>query len=327
MSRHETHCPPYHSFLSPQLLEQNGLKKELLLSNLVYTNRPENGTVNNITNQFQELARKYYGAKLEEADFATAGDRVMNDINSFVNESTSGLIDSILNGPPDAASKILLLNAIYFKGRWARPFNKDITKESAFFNEGVTNTTAKFMSSYGQDYKHVLVNVSGELTDVAEIPYEGDSKSMIILLPQDKTGLSRIMSSSSMVPDVTAAVKAIASAHTKPVNLEIPKFKLETEYNLNEHLSGLGISDIFQAGKADLSGMDGTKDQFVSLVKHKAVVEVNEEGTVAAAVTSVEVKVLSFIQPIHFYADRPFLFLIRDTHTGLILFIGKINHL
>lgn len=264
---------------------------------------------------------------MEEANFATEGDKVLLDVNNWVNESTRGLIDGILQSPPDASSKVLLLNAIYFKGKWARPFNKEITKKSAFFNEGITNTTADFMSAYGQDFKHVRVNVSGEETDVVEIPYEGETKSMVILLPVDNTGLSRISSSDSMVSDVIAAVKAIGSGRVKPVNLEIPKFKLETDYQLNDHLSELGITDIFQAGKADLSGIDGSKDLYVSLVKHKAVVDVNEEGTEAAAVTSVEVKVLSFIQPVHFYADHPFLFLIRDTQTGLILFIGKIENL
>jgi serpin B len=161
-----------------------------------------------------------------------------------------------------------------------------------------------------------------------EIPYSGDDLSLYILLPNEKQGLKKL---NSNLKDFAVIENSIRNLRENEVQVTIPKFKVEAEYELKEHLLELGMKQVFNS-ESDLSGIDGKQDLFVSKVIHKAVVEVNEEGSEAAAATAIVVKAGSAKPPnnpiiFEFKAIHPFLFFIRDNRNGMILFIGQINKL
>lgn len=173
--------------------------------------------------------------------------------------------------------------------------------------------------------KHwISMNLEKQVIQLVELPYDNNTYSMVIVLPDERNGLKNLLQASDLKEQLTQLLASdVSYRHT--VNLKIPKFKLETEYSLNPALHALGITEIFGGG--DLSVIRGTNDLQVSAVKHKAVVKVDEEGTEAAAVTSIEIMPISahFVPNYSFTADHPFLFLIRDQKTGMILFMGKVE--
>jgi serpin B len=154
-----------------------------------------------------------------------------------------------------------------------------------------------------------------------EIPYSGDDISLYILLPNDKQGLKKL---NSNLKDFAVIEKSIRDLREIVIEVTIPKFKVEAEYKLIEPLQKLGMKQVFSP-EADLSGIDGKRDLSVSKVIHKAVVEVNEEGSEAAAATAIVVTNSSI--PNDFRADHPFMFFIRDNRNGMNLFVGQINKL
>jgi len=163
-----------------------------------------------------------------------------------------------------------------------------------------------------------------------EMPYKEDDISMYVLLPEQRDGLKKILKSSQVEQQVKAVIKDLEKEiPEEKMNVWMPKFKVETSYSLQSALSSIGINKIF-SGQADLSGINGRKDLQVTQIKHKAVVRVDEEGTEAAAVTSIEVGTTSLgdnARATDFRADHPFLFLIKDKATGTVLFIGKVEEL
>jgi serpin B len=160
----------------------------------------------------------------------------------------------------------------------------------------------------------------GEL-QALEMPYKGDALSMVVLLPKAKDGLPALEKNLS----AASAAAWIAGLQKQQVLVAMPKFTTTAEFMLKKTLSAMGMTDAFDVGKADFSGMDGRKDLFISAVIHKAFVDVNEEGTEAAAATAVVLKSTGMpAPPVEFRADHPFVFLIRDTRSGCILFVGRM---
>ena len=265
--------------------------------------------------EYVEVVRGHYQAKVEQADFRNAAEEARRAINAWVAEETLGKIRDILPpGSVDQLTKLVLVNAIYFKGKWASQFEPRHTKPAPFHISPAEKVTVPLMT-ITDDFGYTE-GVSGQ---AVELPYVGNKLSMVVLLPKPDQTLDFLEAN---LPAVLDRVLPRLQPQER-VRVFLPKFKLETQYNLTDTLSKMGMVNAFTQ-KADFSGLDGTADNVVSIAVHKAFVEVNEEGTEAAAATAAAVCRSTSFSPIpDFRADRPFVFLIRDRETGAILFLGR----
>ena len=265
---------------------------------------------------FLDLTKKYYGASVTPVDF-TEPEPTRQKINTWVEDKTNQKIkDLIPGGVLDANTRLVLVNAIYFKGTWSTPFKAEATKDAPFRLSSGKTVQAPLMFQK----KHFKYGANDGL-QVLEMPYAGDDLSMIVLLPKKADGLDALEN------NLTAAnlAKWTQEMGSPDVNVYLPKFKMTCRFSLNGTLRTMGVTDAFDPGKADFSGMDGGRNLFISAALHKAFVEVNEQGTEAAAATGIAMGLLALpVQPIEFRADHPFLFLIREKSTGSILFIGRV---
>jgi len=269
------------------------------------------------------LVEKKYGAGLEQVDFAGATEAARQTINVWIEKQTRDKIKDLLKpGVLDAMTRLVLTNAIYFKGKWAEEFDKKLTRDEDFFLTPEKKVAAPLMHQ-----KAKFGYFEGDGLQALELPYQGDRLTMVVLLPKRnvppgaKDGLAALETALS----AEKLAEWIGQLRRREVQVALPRFKTTAEFSLAETLVAMGMADAFNPNAADFSGMTGTKDLFISAVVHKAFVDVNEEGTEAAAATGVVVGVTSMPEPPPvFRADHPFLFLIRDTKTGAILFLGRI---
>uniref|UniRef100_A0A8C4W3A0 Serpin family B member 1 n=1 Tax=Gopherus evgoodei TaxID=1825980 RepID=A0A8C4W3A0_9SAUR len=266
------------------------------------------------------LTQKLYGADLATVDFLLASDEARKEINQWVAEQTEDKIPNLLSeGSVNNMTKLVLVNAIYFKGNWAEKFKEANTKPMPFRLNKNERKTVQVMY---QKENYPFGYISELKCRVLELPYEGKELSMIILLPDDiddnSTGLQQKQITVEKLQEWTQP----QNMHPIDVHVHLPKFKLEDSYDLKSDLSGLGLQDIFDSGKADLSGMSGARDLFLSKVVHKSFIEVNEEGAEAAAATA-GIAMFCMLMEENFTADHPFLFFIRHNPTQSILFFGR----
>lgn len=267
---------------------------------------------------FLRLTREDFGAPLAELDFAQT-DQARAAINDWVAAATQGKIGELIPpGALDAMTRLVLTNAIYFKGGWTEPFEKKHTREAPFF--AAPDRQVKTPMMHRQD-RFGYRQQDGLQT--LELPYGNDELSMLVLLPEKQDGLAEL--------EAALTADKLAEWTTRlgrpEVSVFLPKFKVEAEFNLNETLSALGMPAAF-SNAADFSGMSSHEGLKIAAVLHKAYVDVNEEGTEAAAATGVIMMPTAMPQPQRipvFRADHPFLFLIRDNRTGEILFIGRVT--
>jgi len=270
--------------------------------------------------EYLRLTKDNYGAGVEEVDFARATEEARKTINNWVEKETHDKIkDMLKRGMLTPVTRLVLTNAIYFKGDWASQFKKDQTREDTFHLSGgktiktaLMHQTRKF--GYAENDAHQTL----------EMPYVGEHLSMVVLLPRKVDGLPAL--EKALAADNFAA--GLARLQQQEVIVTLPKFKTTSEFSLKETLSALGMGIAFDGG-ADFSGMNGGKESLsISAVIHKAFVDVNEEGTEAAAATGVILDNSPREPPPVpvFRADRPFVFLIRDARSNSILFLGRINH-
>jgi len=259
--------------------------------------------------------KQYYGATVTPVDYRKAAEEARKLINTWVENKTNGKIkDLIRPGDLDPQVVLALVNAIYFKGKWTHPFDPKHTT-SATFN--LLDGTTVQVPMMRQARKFRCANIKGG--QVLELPYVGDRLSMVIVLPRHHADLPDFERQLGQ-GELDSWLNALSS-HT--VNVGLPRFKITWgSFVLNETLKRLGMRKAFR-GEADFSAMSGTADWFIGLVTHKAFVEVNEEGTEAAAATAVLMK-RNGGSVYSFYADRPFLFLVREKATGSILFLGRL---
>jgi serpin B len=274
-----------------------------------------------ILKSYEENLKNYFKTTIDSVDFADS--TVANSINQWVSSLTHDKIKKLLDGPLSSATRLVLLNAVYFKGLFQTQFLKNQTKEEVFFNGGNAEKNTQMMIRTGKFNYTEIEEIDSKLL---EIPYTGDDISLYILLPNQKQGLKAMnsgLSSWSQIEDSISRLRA------QEVEVTVPKFKIETSYSLKQTLSKMGMHFVFSSS-ADLSGIDGKRDLDVSEVIHKAFVEVNEEGTEAAAATAIIIKALASVHPSSqpvFRADHPFMFFIRDNKNGITLFAGHINQL
>jgi serpin B len=269
---------------------------------------------------YLKLTQEDYAAGLRRAEFRNAPEPARIEINRWVEQQTNDRIQNLL--PPGTITtntRLVLTNAIYFKGRWSAPFDKAQTKEGAFHLSATQSVQAPLMHRAG-NYGYY----EGERFQALELPYAGDEITMVVLLPKDSTGLA------ALEGELTA--NAIDQwigqiTPTKKVMVTLPRFTMTDRFELHHALAAMGMGRVF-AGEADFSGIDGKRDFSISDAVHKAFVEVNEEGTEAAAATGLVFRATAMHfepPPVIFRADHPFLFLIRETKSGGILFLGRLN--
>ena len=268
--------------------------------------------------EFVKLNKDNYGAGLNEVDFQKATEQARQTINAWVAKQTQDKIKDLLaEGFLTPQTRLVLTNAIYFKGKWDNKFMKEATRDAPFQMNAKDKVNVPLMT---QTEKFNYFD--GGTFQALQLPYEGKDLSMVILLPQKVDGLAALEKSLTAEQLTTW----LGKLHKKEVIVSLPRFQLTSEFSLKETLSQLGMPLAFSP-KADFSGIDGEKDLYLSAVVHKAFVDVNEEGTEAAAATAVGIKALAApASPPIFRADHPFVFLIRDERTGSILFLGRLVH-
>lgn len=262
----------------------------------------------------------HYGAGLRDADFAKQPDIERLAVNRWAEEQTNQRVKDLFKpGTINANTRMILANAIFFKGRWADEFNPKQTMPMPFVQSDGNKADTPMMFRKGR-----FSLFTGDGYRVLTVPYQGNDLSMLIALPEKADGLQAVEKSLK----VETLVKWASDAKlTNDLEVYLPKFKMETDYTLNDVLSSMGMPDAFDANKADFAGMHSSPERlFISLVVHKAFVEVNEEGTEAAAATGVAMArtAAPLTKPKIFKADHPFVFAIRHNNSGAILFLGRL---
>ncbi|KAI8513274.1 serine-type endopeptidase inhibitor [Branchiostoma belcheri] len=256
---------------------------------------------------FLDATRKNYGAELASVDFKGAAEQVRGNINKWVEEQTKDKIkDLIPAGAVDSMTRLVLVNAIYFKGTWHKQFTTEVTWDEDF---NINNNEKVKVPMMKMDDKFNYASLRGK------------ELSMLIFLPDEVEGIRDLESA------LTATILQTVSSQMKKrmIRVRLPRFKLEQDFSLGNTLKKMGMGEAFGDG-ADFSGMSAAADLFISEVVHKAFVEVNEEGTEAAAGSGVRMMKRSLPRPpTPFFADHPFIFLIRDNRSSSVLFLGKMQ--
>ncbi|KPK65452.1 MAG: hypothetical protein AMS21_04615 [Gemmatimonas sp. SG8_38_2] len=263
---------------------------------------------------FLSVNREYFDAEVTGLDFSDPGSA--STINDWVAEETSGRIEEIVDSPMSPELVMFLINAIYFKGDWANPFDEELTREGAFFLADGSEKQVEMMS-YAQQDTVLAYSDQDEGVQVLDMKYGGKAYSMTIVLPQQPGDIE------ALVADLDSEKweRWLAGLQETHARVSMPKFTLEYELELNEALEALGMGVAFDPFAADFTKIySGPQRVYLSKVKHKTFLDVNEEGTEAAAATSVEIGVTSM--PPMIVVDRPFLFAIREKFSGAILFLG-----
>ena len=265
---------------------------------------------------FFDLNKKYYGTGLNFVDFVRKTEDARKRINIWVENKTQQRIkDMIKPGTIGPDTTLVLCNAIYFKGDWLRQFDKEETTYADFYISPEKVVKASLMNQKSEFKFKAFDSFSA-----IELPYEGDDLSMMVFLPKKIGGLAELETNLTNA-NVMNWVSELSNSNKQEILISLPKFKTTCEFELQDILSEMGMPHAFM--DADFSGMTGKRDLFISKVIHKAFVDVNEEGTEAAAATAVVME-RGIRKPLTFRADHPFVFMIRDNETGSILFIGRI---
>lgn len=268
-----------------------------------------------------ETAGRYYSANVTNLDFTTQPEASRITINRWVEERTNDLIKDLLpEGSISPLTRLVITNAIYFKGTWVKQFDENKTVEAEFRKGPGESVLVPMMQR--TDEEAVYGYAETNTLQVLEMPYtheSGTGLSMLVILPDEIEAAEESLDAQK-IDDLRQSLTE------RRVNVYFPKFSLETTYPLAETLAAMGMPTAF-TDAADLSGMDGTQNLFVSSVVHKAFVDVNEEGTEAAAATGVIINMKTSLggdeTPV-FRADHPFIFAILDNDTGTILFMGRV---
>ena len=269
-----------------------------------------------INDQFLSITEKYYNAGVIPVNFITDPEKSRLEINNWVESNTNKKITNLLpDGSIHSQTMMVLVNAIYFKGRWDKTFDKTQNTSDIFYVFKTCQTQATFMNNY--------INTNyyeDNLLSIVEIPYTNHGQSLFIILPKEKYGLMDV----EKIFEQKSIPGYLEKMTHRRVNLSIPKFKTEATYDLKIHLSKMGMPVAF-TNNADFSGITGDKSLAIDKVIHKAYIDVNEEGTEAAAATAVTMRKTSMmLDEVRFKADHPFIYLIRDNETNTILFVGRL---
>lgn len=265
---------------------------------------------------FLKLTDTYYDGGFTPLDFVGKTEESRKRINKAVQEDTAGKIQGLLSKKDiTALTRLVLTNAIYFKGEWASRFKKEMTRIAPFYKTPEVKVDLQMMHGSG---RFGYAEVGGQIK-ILELPYEGGDLSMLVLLP--KGDLKDVES----VLTVDNLNRWRSMLDSREVRVSLPRFKFKSKYRLNGLLAAMGMPNAFDETTADFSGLDGTKNLYISKVIHQSDIEVNEEGTEAAAATAVVIARKSLPQTWIFKADHPFLFTILHKPSGTVLFLGRVT--
>lgn len=268
--------------------------------------------------EYVSPVEKYYGGKVSDLDFARETENSRLIINHWVEEQTNNRIkDLIPPGVLNQLTRLVLTNAIYFKGNWENQFPPGNTREEEFMVTPEKKVKVPMMSIREKRFNYL----ENDELQLVELPYAGQEISMLVLLPKKDL--------KSLEPGLTAEKlnEYKKQLRSEKIDIYLPKFKFETKYMMGGKkgiLGRMGMPTAFSPAEADFSGINGRRDFYLSEVVHQAFVEVNEEGTEAAAATGLVVGVTMVVKKLVFRADHPFIFIIQDRATGNILFMGRV---
>ncbi len=267
---------------------------------------------------FFDMTKRYYGAGLNFVDFEKETEAARITINTWVESETQQKIkDLIKPGMINPLTTLVLCNAIYFKGNWLDEFDKERTMDADFY----VSPEKRMKVSMMRETSYFKFRDFNDFSAI-ELPYEDNDLSMVIFLPKKVDGLADLEKRLTN-NNVKEWMGELLNSYRSKISVSLPKFKTTCELELADVLVNMGMLSAFSLPPADFSGMTGKKGFFISKVIHKAFVDVNEEGTEAAAATAVAMA-KGISKTLLFQADHPFVFLIRENQTGSILFIGRI---
>ena len=266
---------------------------------------------------YVDLVRARYDAEARNLDFVGDPEGARQTINTWVEEKTRDrILDLLPRGSVDAMTRLVITNAVYFKGSWCDPFSESATSDGSFTTAEGSEVTVPMMHQT-EDYPYAEIHGCRAV----ELPYADNQSSMLVMLPDGDLGEFEQTLTEQRLSDITASLTS------REVELTMPSFEFTSSFSLSDVLKAMGMTRAFAPGEADFSGMTGSRDLYISAVIHKAFVKVDEEGTEAAAATAVVMALTSARpepEPVVLTLDRPFLFLIRDRITGSILFMGRV---
>jgi len=272
------------------------------------------------TDEYLAETKNTYLAQARNLDFVANPEASRLVINSWVSENTKNRINDLLPvGSINSSVKLILTNAVYFKGRWSQPFNKIATEQDDFWISPTESVQTAMMGLTGTQFKYL----ENEQVQLLELPYQGHDISILIVLPRSKD-LKNLEKSINEV-----SLKNWIDVMSKQwVNIFIPKFKFDANYQMKDVLIQMGMANAFNPNQADFSGMTSKPNIYIDQVYHRAWIDVDEEGTEAAAATAIDSIAESIMvmpsPPKIFRADHPFIFVIQDNKTGQILFMGRV---
>ena len=270
--------------------------------------------------KFKDIVRLWYRAQIEELDFSSPS--AIETINNWCASQTNGKIEEIIDEIPPAMV-MYLINALYFKGTWTCSFDKSATYSDRFYGDDGSSPLTEYMLQ-----TETFPYLEHDLCQIAELPYGNEAFSMVLMLPKPGVHVDRVIKELMNTQQWNGIVSGLEDFERK-LTVSMPKFRFEYEKDLIPTLQAMGMTVPFMEGMADFSNMSPSGGLYIGLVKQKTYVEVNEEGTEAAAVTVVGVEKSSIESddPLPFYVNRPFVYVIKEKSTGIILFMGKMSNL
>jgi serpin B len=297
-----------------QKINKKGKKYDLNTANALWVQKDYE-----LMEEYETAAKNFYAGKVENLDFIKSSEKSRKTINQFVSEKTNKKIPELIpKGALGALTRLVITNAVYFKGDWKYQFDK--SKEKPFYLLSGDSIQTDMMS-FEKNKKFLYAE--DENFQVLSLPYKGDELEMIVFLPKKEEFTAFENSFSQEIFEIWRN-----KLKKQEVVVHFPSFKFSAGYELSPILKKLGMNSAFSETKADFSGISGGKDLFISSILHKSFIEVNQEGTEAAAATAVVMQTKSAISmedlPPVFNANHPFIFVIQEKTTQNILFVGRI---
>ncbi|MGD9873635.1 MAG: serpin family protein [Kiritimatiellia bacterium] len=266
-----------------------------------------------IREAYEDSLQRVFDADTQTVDYRADAEAARQTINRWVALATANRIKELLpQGILNTLTRVVLTNTIWFKGKWALAFKAEETREADFYS-GPAPVKVPMMKQTGD-----FLYVDAASFQALEMPYIGDRVAMLILLPRARDGISAL----EQKLDEALLKQCIDNLKKTKVDVGIPRFTAQQNASLKDVLTAMGMGLAF-SGDADFSGITGERELYISDVMHSAMVEVNEEGTEAAAATAVVMAKTAFQRTPVFRADHPFIYIIRDRQTGAILFMGR----
>ncbi len=299
-------------FAALQTLLRNNAGITLTLANSLWVNAGPS-----LNDDYLQRVQQAYGAEIHSLNFSQP--QSVGEINQWASDATNGKIPAIVDRLP-ADLLMMIISAVYFKAAWLRPFQPALTQDAPFLPADSAQINVPMMQQNGR-----FTHLKNELFEAVYLPYAGNTARMVVLLPAQDSSVDALRK--QLTPQNWRAwATAFAPAQGA---LRLPRFKTEFEINLNDALKSMGMGIAFDAQRADFSGMRPIPPNvFISEVKHRSMIDVDEAGTEAAAVASVSMGVTSAMpeeNPFEMTVDRPFLIAIEDVQTGMLLFQGIIH--